>query len=167
MLTEEESTIPSEQKKEGLIVVASLIDRPPNLGGLSRTCEVFGVSELVLNSLHYLTDKQFTSLSMSSEKHVNITEVKEYHMADYIQKMKQSGFTIVGAEQTPGSIQLTKFKFPCKTVLILGNEKEGIPANMLPLLDACIVVPQYGLVRSLNVHVTGALFIWEYAKQYK
>ncbi|XP_039285527.1 probable methyltransferase TARBP1 [Nilaparvata lugens] len=169
MLADEESNIPSDQKREreGLIVVASLIDRPPNLGGLSRTCEVFGVSELVLNSLHYLTDKQFTSLSMSSEKHVNITEVKEYHMADYIQKMKRAGFTIVGAEQTPASVQLTQFKFPCNTVLILGNEKEGIPANMLPLLDACIVVPQYGLVRSLNVHVTGALFIWEYAKQYK
>ncbi|XP_023705380.1 probable methyltransferase TARBP1 isoform X3 [Cryptotermes secundus] len=34
-----------QKREEGLIVVASLIDRLPNLGGLSRTCEVFGVSE--------------------------------------------------------------------------------------------------------------------------
>ena len=38
---------------DGLTVVASLIDKIPNLGGLSRTCEVFAVSNLVLGSLDY------------------------------------------------------------------------------------------------------------------
>lgn len=60
---------------DGLVVVASLIDKTPNLGGLSRTCEVFAVSSLVLGSLEYTTDKQFITLSMSAEKHINITEV--------------------------------------------------------------------------------------------
>lgn len=46
------------------------------------------------------------------------------------------------------------------------NEKEGVPVNLLPLLDVCVEVPQLGVVRSLNVHVTGAIFIWEYTKQY-
>jgi hypothetical protein len=32
----------SSRPKQELIVVASLIDRAPNLGGLCRTCEVFG-----------------------------------------------------------------------------------------------------------------------------
>ena len=27
--------------RQGLLVVASLIDRVPNLGGLARTCEIF------------------------------------------------------------------------------------------------------------------------------
>lgn len=60
---------------DGLVIVASLIDKTPNLGGLSRTCEVFAVSNLVIGNLDYTIDKQFVTLSMSAEKHVNITEV--------------------------------------------------------------------------------------------
>lgn len=59
-----------------MIVVASLIDKTPNLGGLARTCEVFGVSEYVLGSLKYIEDKQFQSLSVTAEKWISITEVK-------------------------------------------------------------------------------------------
>lgn len=44
------------------------------------------------------------------------------------------------------------------------NEKEGIPANVLPLADTCVEIPQFGVTRSLNVHVAGSLFIWEYSK---
>ena len=33
------------------------------------------------------------------------------------------------------------------------------------LLDACIEIEQYGQVRSLNVHITGALMLWEHVRQ--
>ena len=45
------------------------------------------------------------------------------------------------------------------------NEKEGIPVDFIQLLDVCVEIPQRGLVRSLNVHVSGALLIWEYTRQ--
>jgi tRNA G18 (ribose-2'-O)-methylase SpoU len=67
---------PRQKQQEGLIVVASLIDRMPNLGGLSRTCEVFGVLEYVLGSLKYLEDKQFCSLSVTAEQWVPVSEVQ-------------------------------------------------------------------------------------------
>lgn len=80
--------------------------------------------------------------------------------------MKQNGYAVLGAEQTSKSQVLADVKFPKKSLLLLGNEKEGIPPELLPLLDICIEIPQFGIVRSLNVHVTGALFIYEYAKQH-
>lgn len=60
---------------DGLVVVASLVDRIPNLGGLTRTCEVFGVSELVISSLKHIEDKQFQNLSVTAEKWISISEV--------------------------------------------------------------------------------------------
>ena len=45
------------------------------------------------------------------------------------------------------------------------NEKEGIPADIIQLLDNCVEIPQFGVIRSLNVHVSAAIAIWEYAKQ--
>ena len=40
----------------------------------------------------------------------------------------------------------------------------------LPVLflqvDVCVEIPQLGVVRSLNVHVSGALAVWEYTRQH-
>ena len=61
---------------------------------------------------------------------------------------------------------MNEFRFPNRpTVLLLGKEKEGIPVQYLQAVDQCVEIPQLGIIRSLNVHVTGALAIWEYTRQ--
>ncbi|KAM9001948.1 putative methyltransferase TARBP1 isoform 2-T2 [Sarcophilus harrisii] len=148
-----------------LIVVASLIDKPTNLGGLCRTCEIFGASALVVGSLHCINDKQFQYLSVSAEQWLPLVEVKPLQLVDYLQKKKTEGYTTIGVEQTARSSDLTEYCFPEKSLLLLGNEREGIPANLIQHLDVCVEIPQHGIIRSLNVHVSGALLIWEYTRQ--
>ncbi|KAJ8962246.1 hypothetical protein NQ318_018219, partial [Aromia moschata] len=156
----------NNKKLGDFILIASLIDKPTNLGGLSRTCEVFGVKQLVLNNTKIITDKDFRGLSMTSENWVEFVEVKIGELKQFIYEIREKGYCIIGAEQTSESISLNEYKFKKRTALLLGNEKEGIPPEIIPILDACIEIPQFGLVRSLNVHVAGATFIWEYAKQH-
>lgn len=79
--------------------------------------------------------------------------------------MKRQGYTLIGVEQTANSKPLTEYTFPHDALLLLGNEKEGIPADLIQFLDVCVEIPQVGIIRSLNVHVSGALFIWEYTRQ--
>ncbi|XP_041418736.1 probable methyltransferase TARBP1 isoform X2 [Xenopus laevis] len=148
-----------------LIVVASLIDKPTNLGGLCRTCEIFGASALVVDSLHHVNDKQFQYLSVTAEQWLPLTEVKPTQLLDYLQLKKNNGYTIIGVEQTAKSFDLTEYCFPEKSLLLLGNEREGIPANLIQHLDVCVEIPQQGIIRSLNVHVSGAVLIWEYTRQ--
>lgn len=61
---------------------------------------------------------------------------------------------------------LLTFVYTPPAFLLFRNEKEGIPPTLLPIVDICVEIPQLGLVRSLNVHVAGAIFIWEYVKQF-
>lgn len=56
--------------------------------------------------------------------------------------------------------------FPLFIFLPFSNEREGIPANLLQMLDVCVEIPQQGIIRSLNVHVSAALLIWEYTRQH-
>uniref|UniRef100_A0A1B0GM97 tRNA/rRNA methyltransferase SpoU type domain-containing protein n=1 Tax=Phlebotomus papatasi TaxID=29031 RepID=A0A1B0GM97_PHLPP len=135
-----------ERKSSGLIVCASLVDNHPNLGGLARTCEIFGVQKFILNSLRDVENSQFLALSMSAEKWLMLEEVKKWQLIDFCAEMKRQGYTIVGAEQT--------------------HEKEGLPADVIANLDIVVEIPQIGRLRSLNVHVTGSIFIYEYAKQH-
>ncbi|XP_053461750.1 probable methyltransferase TARBP1 isoform X2 [Nycticebus coucang] len=148
-----------------LIVVASLIDKPTNLGGLCRTCEVFGAAVLAVGSLQCVKDRRFQQLSVSAEQWLPLAEVKPAQLIDYLQQKKTEGYTIIGVEQTAKSIDLTQYCFPEKSLLLLGNEHEGIPANLIQQLDVCVEIPQQGIIRSLNVHVSGALLIWEYTRQ--
>ncbi|CAI6364590.1 unnamed protein product [Macrosiphum euphorbiae] len=152
--------------KSMLIVVASLIDKVTNLGGLARTCQVFGASTLVVDNLSCVEKKEFTALSMTAEKHQSIIEVRLKNLKSYLQKKKIEGYQIVAAEQTVDSVKLHEINLPFKCVLLLGNETSGIPHDLLSTMDICVEIKQLGIVRSLNVHVAGSLFIWEYTKQH-
>ena len=68
-------------------------------------------------------------------------------------------------EQTSNSIPLQSYSFPKKICIVLGNERLGIPAEVLHLVDDCVEIPQFGRVRSLNVHVSGSLAIWKAREQ--
>ncbi|XP_050526814.1 uncharacterized protein LOC126897321 isoform X3 [Daktulosphaira vitifoliae] len=153
-------------KKSSLIVVASLIEKLTNLGGLARTCQVFGVSTLIVDNITCIEKREFTALSMTAEKHQNIVEVRVKNLRSYLQKMKNDGYKIIAAEQTVNSKKLHETEIPFKSVLVLGNETSGIPHNLLTLMDMCLEIKQLGIVRSLNVHVAGSLLIWEYTKQH-
>ncbi|KFK23549.1 hypothetical protein AALP_AAs66918U001300 [Arabis alpina] len=151
--------------RQSLILVASLLDRIPNLAGLARTCEIFKASGLAVADANVIHDKQFQLISVTAEKWVPIMEVPVNSLKLFLEKKKREGFSILGLEQTANSISLDKYQFPKKTVLVLGREKEGIPVDIIHILDACIEIPQLGVVRSLNVHVSGAIALWEYTRQ--
>ncbi|XP_043715500.1 uncharacterized protein LOC122663896 isoform X2 [Telopea speciosissima] len=153
--------------RQQFILVASLIDRIPNLAGLARTCEVFKAAGLVISDASIVQDKQFQLISVTAEKWVPIIEVPVSSMKIFLEKKKREGFSILGLEQTANSIPLDQYQFPKKMVLVLGREKEGIPVDIIHVLDACIEIPQLGVVRSLNVHVSGAIALWEYTRQHR
>jgi tRNA G18 (ribose-2'-O)-methylase SpoU len=51
-------------------------------------------------------------------------------------------------------------------VLLLGEEKCGVPPELIRYVDHTVEITQLGQTRSLNVHVTASLFIYNYAVQH-
>ena len=72
----------------------------------------------------------------------------------------------MGVEQAANSVPLQAFAFPRRTLLLLGNEANGVPQALLPLVDTCLEIPMSGVTRSLNAHVAGSLAAWQYAQQH-
>ena len=151
--------------RQQLIVVASLIDKLPNLAGLARTSEVFRLHSLVVADASVAQEPQFQSISVSANLWMPIQEVPEVELPGWLSQMAGQGWTLVGLEQTPDSVSAPHYTWPAKTVLLLGREKEGIPASLLSLLHATVEIPQLGLIRSLNVHVSGAIAAYEFTRQ--
>ncbi|KAL1136569.1 hypothetical protein V6Z11_A12G247800 [Gossypium hirsutum] len=132
--------------RQHIILVASLIDRIPNLAGLARTCEVFKTQGLAVADAKIVQDKQFQLISVTAEKWVPVIEVPVNSVKQFLEKKKREGFSILGLEQTANSVPLDQYIYPKKTVLVLGREKEGIPVDIIHVLDACIEIPQLGVV---------------------
>ena len=154
-----------EATRQELIVVASLIDKLPNLAGLTRTCEVFRAAALVVSDKNIVKDPLFASISVTAEQWVPLIEVQINKLTQWMAQKKAEGYVLIGLEQTAESIALPEFSFAAKSVLLLGREREGIPADMLGILDYTLEIPQLGVIRSLNVHVSGAIAMYEYSRQ--
>jgi len=150
----------TNKRRTKLIVVASLVDKVPNLAGLARTCEIFNVGTLVIPNSKISKDSMFQSISVTSEKWLPIIEVPEGGpLVDFLTSKREEGYTLLGLEQTAGSLLLDDYasrsdSFPSKTLLLLGKEKEGVPQLYFPLLHQCIEIPQLGVIRSLVSYIS-------------
>ncbi|KAJ4458888.1 putative TAR RNA loop binding protein [Paratrimastix pyriformis] len=219
-MTNETTGLKSLEKKgrQSMIVVATFVEKLPNLGGLARTCEVFGAEALVVADKSVASNPIFKTISVTADKWVPMVEsqrararrpqpeihllvlypgrtknfsafphtdsggvrvtaathfdlraahpqVPESGLVKYLRERKQEGYTILGLEQTASSTHLHHYDFPEKVVFLLGKEREGIPVEYLQIVDRCIEIPQFGLIRSLNVHVSCSILIWEYTRQ--
>ena len=136
----------------------------PNIAGLARTCEIFNASKLIIHDKKVLEDPNFVSIAVTSHLWMPIDEVRERDVAKYLLDKKKEGYTVLALEQTANSISLEHFKFPKKICILLGKEKEGIPIDFIQIVDKCIQIPQFGMIRSLNVHVSGAILLWSYVR---
>lgn len=98
--------------------------------------------------------------------HADAQEVPLLNLPDWLSQQRNEGYTVVGLEQTAEAVSLTEFAFPKKTVIVVGREREGIPVEFLRLLDETLVIPQLGVIRSLNAHVSASMALYEYTKQH-
>ena len=148
---------------DGLVVVASLVEKIPNLAGLARTCEVLGAARLVVADLAATKHRDFTSISVTAEKWLRVDACPIAGLAAYLARLRREGYALVGLEQTRGSADVETHGWARKTALVLGREREGVDAHILGMLDACVVIRQRGMIRSLNVHVSASIAVARYA----
>ena len=87
----------------------------------------------------------------------------EHHEIPPILDLKEDGFRIVGLEQDPASIVLTDYKAPEKVALVLGEEVEGIPADLLSQCEDIVEIPMVGKKESFNVSVAAGIALYQLA----
>lgn len=158
---------PTNIKRSDLVVVASLVDKPPNLGGICRLCDVLGAGTMTVDDIRVKGHPQFRNVAVTADSWMPMEEVKMANIKAFLHQKKREGYTLVGLEQTDSSVQLSSdVKFPKKTVLLIGKEKEGVPGDLLAELDFCVEIKQVGVVRSMNIQTATAVVVHAYLSQH-
>ncbi|ESA37627.1 rrna methylase family [Leptolyngbya sp. Heron Island J] len=146
-----------------LVVCASLVEKITNQAALCRTCEVLGVNRLVLPEPD--DSWEFRKVAVSAQRWQSV----EYCAPDQLRQWlwQQQTYTRVALALGVASQPLVNYDFAAKTLLVLGRELTGIPADIEALCDVVLAIPQYGRVESLNVQTAGAIAIYEYNRQWR
>lgn len=154
-----------------IIVVAHNIRSTFNVGAIFRTCEGFGANKIILSGytpypvinndsrLPHISEKlteQIHKTALGAEKMIDF----EYQETLDLASLKKGGFRIVGLEQNAKSIPIQTYVTPKKVALILGEEVEGIPTNILDQCDDLIEIQMKGMKESFNVSVACGIALY-------
>jgi len=154
-----------------IIVIAHNIRSTHNVGAIFRTAEGFGVKKIILSGYTpYPTKKPDSRLPHIAEKlaaQIHKTALGaeamvpfEYQAEPNLQSLKDAGFIVVGLEQDGRSVMLPDYRPPEKIALLLGEEVEGITADLRGSCDDLIEIPMHGKKESYNVSVATGIALY-------
>jgi tRNA G18 (ribose-2'-O)-methylase SpoU len=129
-----------------------------NLGLILRTADVFGVNTVYYHQgQNTLNNKHISKLSRNSSIPIQFSEGTAS-----LNNLKQSGYQIVALEITNTSVPLRFVNFQDKTCLVIGNEQNGIPNDILGIADSSCHIEMVGKhISSLNVSVASSIALYE------
>ena len=146
------NNIENFQKKFPIVLLCDGVKSPSNIGSLFRLCDAMGVSEIVFfNSEININSSRLQKTARSTQKLVPYRVASE--IISEIENFKQKGFQIVALEITDASILLKDIsvKKNKKTILVIGNEQNGISKEVLEQSDTIISIEMFGNNSSMNV----------------
>ena len=149
------------KKKDPLVVLLDNVRSLHNVGSVFRTCDSMAVEKLYLGGITAKPphrEIQKTAIGATESVKWEYVEIAEAVVLKY----KNLGYKIIAVEQTVNSKDLTKYKWNDeKTMIIFGNEVDGIQQKLIDMADLCIEIPQWGTKHSLNISVSAGIILWD------
>ena len=144
-----------------VIIVLDNIRSQNNTGSVFRTADAFRLEGIYLCGITATPPhREIHKTALGATESVNWTYFPETLRA--LGTLRNQGYILIGIEQTTTGQTLDHFhpEKGKKYALIFGNEVNGLDETLIPRLDTCIEIPQFGTKHSLNVSVAAGIVIW-------
>jgi len=154
-------------KRQNLTVILENVHDPHNIGAVIRSCDAVGISEVFIlyteASHNFLKQKVGKNTSSGSRKWVKTHYFGNIEACFDVFRSKYN--KIYGTHLGEHTKSLYELDLSQPVALMFGNEQNGITENARNLLDGNFIIPQYGMVQSLNVSVACAVSLFEASRQ--
>jgi len=145
----------------GTHILLDNIQDPGNVGTIIRTAHAFGIKSVILTEgAADIYNPKTVRASMGAVFKLHITvktngEIKE---------LKKKAIKFIGTSNDCSSndIKTTDLK---NSIVILGNEGQGVSKELLDLCDEVITIPLAQDCESLNVAAAASIIMWEAGKK--
>lgn len=141
------------------IAVENLQD-PGNLGAVMRTAEALGISGLVLfGACCDVFSPKTLRAGMGAAFRLPVYEGGEF--AACALKLHQKGLSTFAAVPDASAEKVTECKFPKGSVMLVGNEGNGLLPETIKACCRRVTIPMEGRAESLNAAASSAILMWE------
>lgn len=148
-------------QKTALVVALDAVGDPGNAGTIMRTADWFGATGVVFGAESVEpTNPKVVRSTMGSLFHLPV--VDGVALEETLLKLRAAGMVVVGAALE--GEELPAFEWPQQCVLVVGNEANGIRADVRALLDRTVRIPAYGRAESLNAAVAAAVLMADWRR---
>jgi TrmH RNA methyltransferase len=144
----------------GFAVALDRVRNPYNVGAILRSAAFFGVEAALLGAPapHPGLAPDAVRVAEGGAEHLLFSRTTD--LADTLQRLRARGIQVVGADGASKTSAIG-FAFVRPSVLVLGNEREGIGERIRAQCDAIVAIPGTGAVESLNVAVAASVLVAE------
>jgi TrmH RNA methyltransferase len=151
-------------REKGAALALDRVRNPYNVGALLRTAAFLGVDAALLGAPapHPALAPDAVRVAEGGAEHLVLGRTTD--LASTLAQMRGAGIRVVGADQGARANAIGH-AFTRPTVLVLGNEREGLSDRVRAECDDLVAIPGASAVESLNVAVAGALLLSEITRE--
>ena len=149
--------------QDGLYITLDGVQDPGNLGTIIRTAVAAGVKGIFLmkGTVDPFNDKTVRSTMSALHKIPLYEDVTLSKLNDIVAESNMTTYVTALEDSDPyHSVAYAK-----RTMLVLGNEGNGVTPEVMNLCTNRIMIPMYGDMESLNVSVAAALCMYKVQEQ--
>ncbi len=150
-----------ERGEKPFIIICDEIEDPHNLGAIIRTAEAAGVHGIIIPKRRSASLNVTVAKSASGAlEYMRVARVT--NIANEIDKLKEAGVWVFGADMDGTDYTLTDFDTPC--AIVIGNEGKGIGRLVASKCDGIVSLPMLGKINSLNASVAAGILMYAVVK---
>ncbi|MGM3175636.1 tRNA/rRNA methyltransferase [Dickeya lacustris] len=138
------------------------VGNPHNLGGIVRSCAHFGVNGVMVRDAAMLESGAAVRTAEGGAEHVKA--INSDNLIEALAQFRAAGYTIVTTSSHKGT-SLSQADLPAKTVIVLGQEGDGLSDSAWQQGDMKISIDGTGKVESLNISVATGILLAQWWRQ--
>ena len=154
------------KRQNNLAVVLENVFDPHNISAVMRSCDAVGIQDMyVLNSKIPRHKKWGEKSSSSAAKWLTIHQFTDTDAC--IAEIRKKYGKILTTHLSSDAIEIYDMDLTRSVALVFGNEHAGVSDEIRALADGNFIIPQVGIIKSLNISVACAVTIYEAYRQKK
>jgi tRNA G18 (ribose-2'-O)-methylase SpoU len=154
-----------EKAQHEIWVLLHNIRSAHNVGSMFRTGDAIGVTRFLLSGFtpapldrFKRPVKEIAKTALGAELSIPWELGASAH--DFVDRAKAEGFTVVGVEQDARAVDYKTYAPGEKTLIIMGEEVNGIEQSLRDACDVLLELPMKGRKESLNVSVAFGITLY-------
>jgi tRNA (guanosine-2'-O-)-methyltransferase len=153
-----------KNRQFGLTVVMENVHDPHNIYAVMRTCDAVGIQDIyVLNT--ELPKEGYYGIKSSSSANKWLSIHQFNNVTDCFAALRKNYDHIFTTYLGQSSKSVYEIDFKERVALVFGNEHKGVSKEARTLADGNFIIPQVGMIPSLNISVACAVAIYEAFRQ--